>query len=96
MNPFSPQVFPHEFLMVHELSLIPTRVTPWLREVLQLLKTPEEYFDQLVASTATETGLLATARAKSLQLLISVNPLTLKDPELILQVPCLPVYGYSS
>ena len=41
MNPFSPHVFPHEFLTTQLPSpLIPTRVTPWLREALQFEKTP--------------------------------------------------------
>ena len=40
-NPFSPQLAPHEFLTHQFPSLTPTRVTPWLREVLQLEKTPD-------------------------------------------------------
>lgn len=58
----------------------PTNNTPWLRLVLQLLNTPVLYADQLVASTATETGLPDTELAKSLQFLMSVNPEILKGP----------------
>ena len=72
INPFSPQLAPQEFLMTQDPLLVPTKVTPWLREVLQLLKTPEEYLDQLVASTATEIGLSFNLEARSEQLLISV------------------------
>jgi hypothetical protein len=40
MNPDSPQDVPHEFLTHQYWSETPTRRTPWLSEVLQLLKTP--------------------------------------------------------
>lgn len=83
MYPFSPQVVPHEFLMVQLLSETPVKVTPWLSLVAQLLKTPELYLDQLVASTATETTLLTMALAKSLQLVISVNPEILNYPSVL-------------
>jgi len=60
MYPLSPHEVPQEFLTFHESDATPTKRTPWLREVLQLLKTPDLYGDQLVASTATEIGLPAT------------------------------------
>ncbi len=72
MNPLSPQDGPHEFLMVQTESLIPTKVTPWLSLVPQLVNTPELYCDQLLASTATDTTLPTMPLAKSLQLVISV------------------------
>ena len=74
--------------------MTPTSVTPWLRLVLQLLKTPLEYLDQLVASTATETGLPVIALARSLQFVISVNPLILKSPVAFEQVCLTALYGY--
>ena len=40
-NPLSPQLGPQEFLTHQFPSLTPTRVTPWLRPVLQLEKTPD-------------------------------------------------------
>ena len=72
MKPFSPQDAPHEFLIHQFPPETPTKVTPWLSLVEQLLNTPLEYLDQLVASTATETTLLPISLAKVLQLVISV------------------------
>jgi hypothetical protein len=86
MNPLSPHDPPHEFLILHEPATVPTKRTPWLRDVLQLLKTPLLYGDQLVASTATETGLPVRALAKSLQFLISVKPEILNAPPCLEQV----------
>ena len=88
MNPFSPHDAAHEFLIHQALSFTPTNVTPWLSLVEQLLKTPLEYLDQLVASTATETGLPWMAADKELQFLTSVYPETLNGPEFCLQA-CL-------
>ena len=85
--PDSPQLVPHEFLTCQPLALTPTRVTPWLSLVEQLLKVPDLYDDQLEASTATETGHLVRALAKSLQLVISVYPDTLNVPSGILHFP---------
>lgn len=73
--PSSPQDVPHEFLTYQYSSVIPTNKTPWLRLVTQLLKIPELQVDQLVASTATETGLPFKALARSLQVLTVVWPL---------------------
>ena len=56
MNPFSPQPDPHEFLIFQALDCIPTKRTAWLILLPQLLKTPDEYLLQFVASTVTETG----------------------------------------
>ena len=61
INPLSPHPFPQEFLIFHESPEDPTRRTPWLIAVPQLLKIPPLYRDQTLASTATETGRLATA-----------------------------------
>ena len=55
--PSSPQVVPQEFLMIQLPPFMPTKVTPWLMLVLQLLNTPDLYDDQFVASTDTATGL---------------------------------------
>ena len=88
MCPCSPHEVPQEFLTVHDSLVIPTKRTPWLSLVAQLLKTPLEYFDQLVASTAIEMGLPARAVAKVLQSLISVNPEILNYPVVFEQV-CL-------
>ena len=88
MNPFSPQVVPHEFLITQFPPLVPVKVTPWLSLFEQLLKTPLEYLDQLVASTATETTLLGMVDPNVLQSLISVYPEILKFPPSILQA-CL-------
>jgi hypothetical protein len=88
MNPLYPHEVPQEFLTHQYWSETPTKRTPWLREVLQLLKTPDLYGDQLLASTATETGLPVMALAKSLQVLTSVKPEILKGPLFLLQV-CL-------
>lgn len=88
INPFYPQLVPHEFLTTQFPPLTPTKVTPWLREVAQLLKTPLLYLDQLVASTATETTLEAIALVKAAQLLTSVNPAILNGPPSLEQV-CL-------
>ena len=87
MKPFSPQEVPHEFLIHQYWSVIPTRVTPWLSLVAQLLNTPVLYLDQLVASTATETTLVTKALAKSLQLVTSVYPEILKGPSGVLHFP---------
>jgi hypothetical protein len=57
MNPDSPHDVPHEFLILQFPPTTPTNVTPWLSCLAQLLKTPDLYDDQLVASTATEMGL---------------------------------------
>ena len=86
MNPFSPQDDPQEFLTSQSPPLVPTKRTPWSSLVPQLLKTPEEYLDQLLASTAIETGLWVTAFARSVQDFTSVYPEILKEPESILQV----------
>ena len=67
---------------------MPTNKTPWSRLVLQLLKTPLEYFDQLLASTATAMGLEFRSLAKAVHPLDELCPLILNDPELDLQV-CL-------
>lgn len=91
MNPLSPQVVPHEFLILQYSSVIPTKRTPWLSLVAQLLKTPFLYPDQLVASTATEMGLAETPLARSLQLLMSVKPEILKSPLSLVQAPSLAV-----
>lgn len=40
--PDSPQVVPHEFLIFQLVEVTPTRTTPWLSLVAQLLKTPLE------------------------------------------------------
>lgn len=80
MNPLSPHEVPQEFLTFQASPETPTKRTPWLREALQLLKIPDLYPDQLVASTATEIGLPATALAKVLQSLMSVNPEILNGP----------------
>jgi len=94
INPDSPQLLDHEFFIHHAPPLTPTKVTPWLSLVPQLLKTPLLYEDQLVASTATEVGLALIEAAKSLQFLISVYPEILKGPPSILQVCLTPTYGY--
>ena len=39
--PLSPQVVPQEFFTNQFPFVVPTRVTPWLIFVLQLLKTPD-------------------------------------------------------
>jgi len=96
MNPFSPHDPPQEFLIHHEPPLTPTKVTPWLSLLLQLLKTPDEYLDQLVASTATAIGLSAIALLKALQDLTSVYPLTLNGPVWVLHACLTALYGYSS
>lgn len=57
MYPDSPHDDPHEFLIFQLLLEIPTRRTAWLMLAAQLLKTPELYLLQLVASTVTEIGL---------------------------------------
>lgn len=88
MNPDSPHPLPHEFLIFQYWSVTPTKRTPWLSLVAQLLKTPDLYGDQLVASTATEIGLPVMAVAKVLQLLTSVKPEILNGPEFFEQV-CL-------
>ena len=88
MYPFSPHLLLQEFLIHQLFSLTPTNKTPWLSLVAQLLKTPDEYLDQLVASTATETGLPLIAVARSLQFLTSVKPEILKSPVALAQV-CL-------
>ncbi len=94
-KPFSPQVVPHEFLILQYWSVTPTKVTPWLSLVAQLLKTPLLYLDQLVASTATETTLAEMAVARSLQLVISVYPDILKLPPSFEQACLTALYGYS-
>ena len=94
MNPLYPHDAPQEFLITQFPSLTPTKVTPWLRAVLQLLNTPLLYGDQFDASTATETTLLWIALAKSLQFLISVYPETLKGSVAILHVCLTGLYGY--
>ena len=96
MYPFYPHDGPQEFLTIQASAVTPTNKTPWSRLVLQLLKTPLLYGDQLLASTATETGLPTTAVAKVLQSFMSVNPETLNGPALILHVPLCGVYGYSA
>ena len=53
--------------------------------VLQSIKTPLLYFDQFVASTATEIGLARISVAKVLQFRTYVNPEILKLPLSILQ-----------
>ena len=55
--PLSPQDVPQEFLIFHYESFAPTNKISWLRLVAQLLKTPEAYLLQLVASTETPIGL---------------------------------------
>lgn len=85
--PCSPQDVPQEFLTHQFPAFMPTKVTPWFKPVEQLLKTPELYLDQLEASTATETGHWLIALARSVQLLISVNPEILKAPESLEHVP---------
>ena len=57
MYPPSPQDDPQEFL-IFQASQFPTKRTAWLIEDPQLLKTPELYRLQLVASTVTDKGLL--------------------------------------
>jgi len=94
MCPFSPQVVPHEFLMVQNWSVTPTKVTPWFNWVLHPLKTPLLYDDQLEASTATEIGLPVRAVAKVLQSLISVNPEILNGPPVFAQACLTALYGY--
>lgn len=94
--PDSPHEVPQEFLTFQYWSETPTKRTPWFNEVLQLLKTPDEYLDQLVASTATEMVLPAMAEAKSLQFLMSVNPEILKAPVGLEQACLTALYGYSS
>jgi hypothetical protein len=94
INPDYPHDVPQEFLTCQYWSLIPINKTPWLREVLQLLKTPLLYVDQLVASTATEIGLPTMAVAKVLQSLISVNPEILNGPAFLEQVCLTALYGY--
>lgn len=95
MYPSSPQTVPHEFFTNQYWTLTPTKRTPWLRLVLQLLKTPDLYPDQFEASTATEIGLPESALCKSLQFLISTNPAILNYPVAVLQVPLTAVYGYA-
>lgn len=41
MNPCSPQVGPHEFLIVHDWSFDPTKNTAWLSLVSHFSKIPE-------------------------------------------------------
>ena len=57
MNPLFPHDVPQEFLTIHVLSALnPTKRTAWLSYLAQFEKTPVEYLDQLVASTATVNG----------------------------------------
>ena len=88
MNPLLPHVGPQEFFITQLLFLTPTKRAAKLRRVLQSLNTPEEYLDQLVASTATETGLSCIAVCNPLHVFIFVDPEILNDPESLLQV-CL-------
>jgi hypothetical protein len=74
MYPCYPHDADQEFLTIQYWSVTPTNKTPWSRLVLQLLKTPLLYDDQLLASTATEIGLPTTALANVLQSLMSTNP----------------------
>ena len=66
--------------------MTPTKRTPWFRLFPQLLKTPEEYFTQLLASTPIETGLWMIAPARTEQELMFVKPEILKGPEFILHL----------
>jgi hypothetical protein len=69
MNPASPHDVPHEFLTFQTpAASVPTKRTPWLTLAAQLLKTPDLYDDQLVASTVIESGLEASATISPLQL----------------------------
>jgi len=92
--PFSPHPFPQEFLIHQFPPTTPTKVTPWLSWLPQLLNTPLLYDDQFEASTATETTLALIALVKSLQFLTSVNPDILNGPVLVLHACCLGTYGY--
>ena len=85
MYPPSPHEVPHEFLIFQLPPMTPTRRTAWLIPEAQLLKTPDLYGLQLVASTVTETGealipLVSPAHPERLE-----NPEILKDPPWVLQ-----------
>jgi len=85
MYPLSPQVAAQEFLIFQYPSVAPTKSTPWLTAVPQLAKTPLLYAPQLLASTATDTGVLERAvRRSSHPVSISTYPEILYDPESIL------------
>ncbi len=94
MYPASPHEAPQEFLITQFPSFDPVRVTPWLRLVLQLLKTPVLYGDQLVASTATETTPFDNQLVKSLQLVMLVCPEIFQSPPSTWHFPPTPLYGY--
>lgn len=66
--PLLPQVGPQEFLICQNYLLTPTNNTPWFRMLdPQLLKIPDLYEDQFVASTATETGFFKSALVTAAQ-----------------------------
>ena len=89
MNPFSPQLYPQEFFTIQLSDLRPTKSTPWLSFVPQLLNTPEEYLCQLEASTATEIGLSWIAYLRLIQKLTSVNPEIMNGPPFLSHFCCL-------
>ena len=95
MNPLTPHDVPHEFLTIQELSALkPTKRTAWLSYLPQVEKTPLEYLDQLLASTAIVNGYLATADYIAAIEVAALYPVTLVGPVAILHVPVLAVYGY--
>jgi hypothetical protein len=94
MNPFSPHPVPHEFLTFQTpVASVPTNKTAWLMLAPQLLKTPDLYGDQLVASTVIESGLPVMA------LIIPLHPAAdwieaiLAGPPVILHPWSLATYG---
>jgi len=85
MNPDSPQVAPHEFLILQYCSLDPINKTPWLTFNPQLLNTPDLYEDQTEASTATEMGLCSKALANSVHPGTSTKPVTVHCCPLVVE-----------
>jgi hypothetical protein len=68
MNPASPHDVPHEFLTFQTpAASVPTKSTAWLMLAAQLLKTPDLYGDQFVASTVIESGLAVIPLVSPLQ-----------------------------
>ncbi len=51
IKPDSPQLAPHEFLIIHDYASNPTNNTAWLITLSQLSKTPDLYYPQFFADT---------------------------------------------
>ena len=94
INPYSPQRTPQEFFNLKLSNSIPTSNTSWLSYLPQSLKMPEWYLTQLVASTATLTGLLNMAAWSSVHPSTLWTFVILKSPPFDLHSWSLPVYGY--